>query len=166
MSAIFLYSIMWRKSTLHVMCSVLLDFVWASKKWKVTKRQGTMQFWLWSVFSCLKMWVWSWYIKNVLWRAGKILTAFSKDLDVLFRNHLLTYQLLPRFFTSWKTECVPLLITSEILAAFQTGIPSNQRFKRYRRFRAGVSATSDMTNHGWLLQQLRDASRISALILS
>lgn len=70
------------------------------------------------------------------------------------------------FFTSWKREYVPLLITSEILAAFQTGIPSNQRFKRYRRFRAGVSAMSDMTNHGWFLQQLRDASGISALILS
>lgn len=45
-----------------------------------------MQFWLWSILSCLKTCVWSSYIKNVLWRAGIILTAFSKDLDILFRT--------------------------------------------------------------------------------
>lgn len=159
---ILLYSITWSKSTWHIMCSVLLNFVSAGKKWKVTKRY--MQFS--SVFSCLKTWVWSWYIKNVLWRAGIIVTTFSKDPDTLFRNHLLTYQLLPRFFTSWKREYVSLLINSETLAAFQAGIPSNWRFKRCRCVRADVSATSDMTNHGWLLQQLRDATGISELTLS
>lgn len=123
-----------------------------------------MQFWLWYILSCLKKW--PWYIKNVFWRAGIMLTAFSKDLDILLRNHLLVYQFPLRFFTLWKREYVSLLITSEAPAAFQAGVPSNWRFKRYRCFRADASATSDMTHHGWLLQQLRDASGVLGLILS
>lgn len=106
------------------------------------------------------------YIKNVFCRPGIMLAAFSRGLDVLLRNHLLPYQFLLRFFTLWKREYVSLLITPETPAAFQAGIPSNWRFESYRCFRAGASATSDMTHHGWLLQQLRDATGVLELILS